>query len=191
MRGLRLEQVGGRRGLELIGAAAGRNPVARLLAIARADHKDLFQVAAARPERRDARLQLGIHDDRRRARIVDVILEILRFGDDVDRDGHGADLHRSDVRFDERRPVRHEEDDTVLDLDAGVPQHVARAVDARQQLAVGDDLITAVDGDAVSAPFVDVAIHQYGGHVEGLRNVDIQPGGHPSSRACPRSPAVC
>ena len=87
-----------------------------------------------------------------RPRIAQHVPVVGRLPERVQRDRHGADLDRAEEAVDELGAVEQQQQHPLLGPHAEAAQRVAEAVDAPQQLVVGDPLVAALDRDVGAAP---------------------------------------
>ena len=103
--------------------------------------------------------QCVAHDQHARARISEHVAIVRRLPQCIDGDRYRTYRDSAKERVKESGPVVQQQHDAVAAVHtARIAERIAAAVDAFRQLAVGDALVAAFDGDFGGAPFRDVAI---------------------------------
>ena len=81
----------------------------------------------------------------------------------------GADFDRAEKAVEKFRRVEKQQKDALFGADAKRQEDVADAIGIVQKLLITDALVAALDGDFGAAAFLDVAVHEVRGDIEGIR----------------------
>jgi hypothetical protein len=145
--------------------------LARVICVA--DHDDFAQMAEIFARDGLQLLQKSFADDSyMSAGVVEDIFVIVRFGLGVDGNGDGADFDGAEKGVEKFGRIEKQEEDALFWVDTEIAKRVAGTVGAFEELLVGDALVAAFDGDVLRAAFENVAVHEVGGDVEEMRQVD-------------------
>jgi len=110
------------------------------------------------------------------AAVVEDVFVVLGLGLCVDGNGDGADFDGAEKGVQKFGRVEKQEKDPLFGADAELEQGITDAVGVFQELLVGDPLVAALDGDFRAAAFVDVAVDEVRGDVEGVGQRDHESG---------------